>query len=139
MKGTVPDTSPKIAEYGKYCGRHYSNDENAIGTSADYCYTEWYDFMPSQLGVVKIVNNTTNSNHVFQAEGENTDGTPYYVWYYGNQNIGKSTATLTRIRFSIRTANIDNAYAYCETTGQIFFAGKNSSYYGYRNINDMPN
>lgn len=41
------------------------------------------------------------------------------------------------IAVSVGNEHIDDAYAYLPD-GQILFAGKNSPYYGYTNINDMP-
>ena len=42
------------------------------------------------------------------------------------------------IGVTVVTSHINNAYAYLPSNGQILFAGKNTPYYGYTNINDMP-
>ena len=46
-------------------------------------------------------------------------------------NIGSDA-----MAFTLVTSQIDNSYAYIVETGQILFAGKNSIYYGKKNIND---
>ena len=129
------DTSPKIAEYGKYLGR--SNE--GINEDSAWCYTEWYEFAPQNHGRIVICDNATSTNHTYQYRGAYDSGENYANWYYSpRRTIGENNATLQAIRFSILIENIDNVYAYCETTGQIFFAGKNTPYYGYRNLADMP-
>lgn len=42
------------------------------------------------------------------------------------------------IGVTVDTSAIAYAYAYFPSNGQILFAGKNTPYYGYTNINDMP-
>lgn len=56
----------------------------------------------------------------------------------GNDNRDVINANSNGIGVTIDTSNIDNAYAYLPSNGQILFAGKNTPYYGYTNINDMP-
>lgn len=121
------DTSPKIAEYG------YSLARNGTGTYAasNWCYTDYYELKLN--GKQRICDNNTNSSHTFQYQ-MNAEGTTWDFWYGPRQVI----TAYNIIRFSIVTADIDDAYAFSETSGQIFFAGKNSPYYGYTNINDMP-
>ena len=55
----------------------------------------------------------------------------------GNDTRNVINANSNGIGVSVGTADIDNAYAYL-SDGQILFAGKNTPYYGYTNINDMP-
>lgn len=56
----------------------------------------------------------------------------------GDDPRGVINANSNGIGVTIATSNIDNAYAYFPSNGQILFAGKNTPYYGYTNINDMP-
>lgn len=131
----VIDTSPKIAEHGKSLDR--SND--GIKDDVNWSYTEWYLFSPQKVGIVVIYDNQSTSGHPYQYNIE--DGTKK-DWFYaddtGSRRIGWLGAALYRIRFSVRISQFDDAYAFCNNTGQIFFAGKNTPYYGYTNINDMP-
>lgn len=140
----VIDTSPKIAEYGKACA--YGN----IGerTESKLCVTEWYSFDAETKGQVYLYNAPYATAPVrfcnYQFYGTKSDGTIVRDWHYNisadnpRRIIGWNGTTLAEIRFSIPIGEIDDAYAYVQETGQIFFAGKNSPYYGYTNINDMP-
>lgn len=134
------DTSPKIAEFGKNCNRSF----NGLTTNPDWCYTEWVTISPSinsmDIGIVDAYASKSN-NKTYQlqtADGANGD------YHYGSTDFSEFTRKWTitfipeRIRWSILIANLDNCYAYCINNGQIFFAGKNTPYYGYTNINDMP-
>lgn len=42
----------------------------------------------------------------------------------------------SQITFDVDTRYVDDAYMYDKTTGDIFFAGKNTPYYGMRNISE---
>ena len=64
-------------------------------------------------------------------------------WYYFNKvyprRLPASTSkAIVSISFSIEVSEIENSYAYLVETGQIIFAGKNTPYYGYTNISEMP-
>lgn len=138
------DTSPKIVEYGK--GLDYAT----LGERNDsaYCYTEWYFFDPRQvrLTIHYFINNREFPRYTnYQYFGSDSDGNVSRDWYYNRSSTditrtigGWEKRPLNQIRFTIRRADIDEVYAYAVETGQIFFAGKNSPYYGYTNINDMP-
>lgn len=129
QKSDTLNTSPRIAEYGKYLSR------NASGTTVDssWCYTEWYDIDPYPSSN-NIIDNVTNNFHTYQFVKQNGSGD---YWYGPSRNLA---GTPVKIRFSMTIArlNAGTEYAYSSTTGQIFFAGKNTLYYGYKNINDMP-
>ena len=135
----VIDTSPKIAEYG-VCWNRTQGGKTA---SDNWCITEWYDFNPLYHGTMYINGYVGSDNAfiTFQYEGLYDNGNTYKNWYYfigQSRVLGEQTITMQRITFSIQIEQIDNAYAYIQETGQIIFAGKNSPYYGYTNINDMP-
>ncbi len=140
----VIDTAPKIAEYGKACAYAKTGER----TEPKFCVTEWYSFDEGTVNVITLYNKLyvtqypRPSNYQFYAIRENE--TVARDWYYNigvdspYRRIGWNGATLKEIRFSIPIEEIDDSFAYVEETGQIFFAGKNSPYYGYTNINDMP-
>lgn len=122
----------KVAEYDKYCGR----SAEGISDGTGWCYTDWYLFDPQPSGSsIKLRNNSTNNNHTYQYQNE--DGTKK-DYFYSNQTVGWSGVSMYKIRFSLQTADADDSYAYCLSTGQIFFAGKNTDYFGYSNINNIP-
>lgn len=66
-----------------------------------------------------------------------------YKDFWTVRNGGSDTrnvinANSNGIGVTVPTSNINDAYAYLPSNGQILFAGKNTPYYGYTNINDMP-
>lgn len=133
MKAPLLDTSPRIAEYGKYLNR----SNTGTGSSEYWCYTEWYDIdpVPGIANRLQIGNCEIDGGRTYQyttsAGGANWDyrASGEYYTLPGNANT---------IRISIPIANLLTCYACIKTTGQILFAGKNTPYYGYTNINDMP-
>lgn len=138
------DTSPKIVEYEK--GLAYANTGERYDRS--FCVTEWYPFDTGTVDPIHLYNKAYAGQYVracnYQYYGTRENGTVLRDWYYNisndnpNRYIGWNGATLKEIRFSIPIREIDDSFAYVEETGQILFAGKNSPYYGYTNINDMP-
>lgn len=136
------DTSPKIVEYGAYWER---TNEGKIADE-NWCITEWYAFNPQKSGSITIVGyigGSDNTNHTFQYH---TEGRTWRDWYYfnvgdveGERTIQNAAGTrvLQEISFSIFLNGITNAYAYVKETGQIFFAGENSIYYGHKNISEL--
>ena len=140
QQGGKLDTTAVIAETGKYWSR-------TIGVTTDdalWGVTKVYDIddpPDGQLRVTSIMGyvGTDSANKTFQYHL--TSQTSNY-WYFNGTNprhVLSSTAyRLADITFSIELSKINDAYAYIVETGQILFAGKNTPYYGYTNINDMP-
>lgn len=132
-KSDVLDTSPRIAEYGKCLSR--SNTGTA--SAETWCYTIWYgiDPAPGTANRLQLVNCNLSGDRTYQwttsAGGADWD-------YRKNGNYYFLSGNANTIRTSIPIANLLICYAYIETTGQILFAGKNTIYYGYTNIHDMP-
>ena len=127
-----PDTTAKIAQYG------YGLSRSNTGTTviAGNCYTEWYEVNPVSTSQRNMTGEGVASGgangYCFQTKTE-TSGN----WdYWPNRKFLHANSIL--VRFTLITSEIDNAYVYCADGGQIFFAGKNTPYYGYTNINDMP-
>ena len=139
MLEKVYDNSPKIAEYG------YSLGRSATGVSehSSWCYTEWYNVEPYTLGkgestIVVDANASFNNTRTYQYEF--TDGVKDY--WYGSSDFSEykrsvSPKILKKIRCSIRIDHLDDCYMYIQNSGQIIFAGKNSIYYGHRNISEL--
>lgn len=135
------DTSPKIAEYGTCWGASI----DGINTNANWCRTEWYEMNPSPGRADRIYGyvGADSRNQSFQYKGISTlDGSIKSDWYYWNGTVPRpiqiTDTNLVRISFSIEISAIDSSYAYSGMTGQIYFAGRNTPYFGYKNINDMP-
>ena len=137
-----PDTTPKIAVYGKFL-----RNNTVIVDDPEWCYTEWIecDLTGQIAGQGKALVDAYASLFVrgsppHSYQYELADGTLDY--YYGSEDFSEDVRTATtknivRIRWSLLIANIDKCYAYLRNTGQIFFAGKNSIYYGHRNISEL--
>lgn len=122
----VIDTSPKIAEYGKVL------DRNATGVidEPNGCYTDWCVVQEYVVDNV-IITNISAQNFPYQFERKNgVSG-----WWYGSD---RAVRQITRIRFSLTTAQLESktSYAYSGVTGEVFFADRNSPYWGKQNIND---
>lgn len=127
----VIDTSPKIAEYGV----HWKNKSETVSDSTG-AITVFYSYPPSSTYQNIVHHGTRFYSSVWK------NGEPMDYWYVSSGNNVATTRALnpgsTEISVSLSTAMIDSAFCYILETGQILFAGKNSPYYGYTNINDMP-
>lgn len=126
-KTDVLDTSPRIAEYGKHCNR--SNEgltENEL-----WCYTDWYDF-PKPHGNITYQQLTgMDGSHTFQEI--NTD-TGERTWNYPKISIA---SYYDKVRFSIKISLLRTCYFIRNDTGEIIFAGRDSIYYGHKNISEI--
>lgn len=127
------DTTPKIAEYGKYLYR----SATGTGTSNNWCYTIWYDIIPEpgRTNSIKIGNCNIDADRTYQF----TTSLGGADWDYRKSGANYMLpATANKIRISIPINNLSICYAFITSTGQILFAGEDTIYYGYKNINDMP-
>lgn len=143
MQMVRTDTTAKILEYGKFWARQYGVTTNNNG----WGITDWIYFNPTQVGgPITICDTCTTpgvqeTGYTYQYTTE--DGS-FKDWYYHDTNNERriqsatNTKTLYKITFSIYLPRIHSTYAYCKETGQIFFAGRDTPYYGYFNLNDMP-
>ena len=131
------NTSPVIDEYGVHWNRTFGGKQSDDG----WCITKYYDVIGAPRGEVNIMgfvgaDSTTITFQYYFSDGA-TD------WYYFNKvyprRLPASTSkAIVSISFSIEVSEIENSYAYLVETGQIIFAGKNTPYYGYTNISEMP-
>ena len=127
----VIDTSPKILQYGvRYITR------GAISEYSDRCITDKYQYEAVNQNQTLVTYGVESYLITYKPDGSYLDywtlnGTDVYSRNVINANSGYLACTLN-------TNRIDVSYAYLQETGQILFAGKNSPYYGYTNINDMP-
>lgn len=144
QKQSQIDTSPKIAEYGVYWNR----TKGGKTADANWCITEFYEFeqQAARRTTLKGYIGNDGTAKTFQYYGLNNIGGDTSDWYYFNAGDNEGTRDLggtynsntwQRITFSIHQDKLDDCYVYVQQTGQIFFAGKNTIYYGYTNINDM--
>ena len=106
-----------------------------------WCVTIWYKPKIQQTGEITICDNQSEADHhVYQYLFSNDTRDWFYRGSDNKRQIrnANNTLYLSEIRFSVKTEEIDDAYAYVVETGEIFFAGKNTPYYGYTNLNQMP-
>lgn len=130
------DTSPRIAEHGV----HWSRTFGIKATNDNWCITDWYNVENAPFGDVNVQGfvGSDNTNITFQYRFNN-DSTDWYYFngvYPRRLPIGKDRK-IVGITFSIQETEIYNSYAYIVETGQILFAGKNTPYYGHRNISEL--
>lgn len=130
------DTTPIIDEYGVYWSRTYGQKT----ANADWCVTQFYDVVGAPYGNVNIQGfvGADSINVTFQYTFSNNSTGWYYFAGTNPRRIPAGTdRRITSISFSIQQTEIDNSYVYIVETGQILFAGKNSIYYGHRNISEL--
>ena len=128
----VVDTSPIIVAYdSKYTGN------GSIYQEVGFCCTALYSYLPMQRtgtiayygtsGKIMVLYRNNGSERVDHWNLQNARSPRTCI------NVGTDSAV-----FTLETSELPDCYAYIVDTGQILFAGKNSPYYGYTNINDMP-
>lgn len=128
----LPDTSPIVIAYDSYYGA-----SGVIGVREGTCVTGIYSYQSSaeQRTIVYYVGNSIGKNMIVYEDNKKID----YLVLSSNVSERKIiNAGSNGLAFTLDMDAIDLSHAYIKETGQIFFAGKNSPYYGYTNINDMP-
>lgn len=132
------DTSPAIAKTG------YSlNSTGGERVTDGGCYTSFY---PLQSGAKTLTMYIADSVDVaFSAGGKMqfwnaAQQVEYWsAMAYRNKEYAFVIANgATRFRTSLALADIENSYAH-DDTGHVYFAGKNTQYYGKENIHDTAN
>lgn len=126
----VIDTSPVIEFYGYSIPTGRSDYTKSEGKGV----TKIYEY-PEQDFVQTLVTAYVTANIRVFKSGSYRD---YWSWVAQVGMRRKVINPLSNgLAMTIILDNIDDSYAYLGETGQIFFAGKNTPYYGYTNINDM--
>ena len=132
----VLDTTPIIEIYGKHQGAGNPTlrppiDDNNSGITIFYDYEPVnYQRTIVRYGITSIMTVYT-SDHLYKDYwAVNAIGAPAERKCL-NANSGA-------IKIDIYLPLIDDCFLYIKETGEIIFAGKNSPYYGYTNINDIP-
>lgn len=127
----VVDTSPVIEFYGYSIPPGSGNYTQSEGNGT----TKIYEYPEQDFAQTLVTAYVTANIRVFK-DGLYRD---YWSW---DPRVGMRRKVINSLSnglaMTIILDNIDDSYAYLEETGQILFAGKNSPYYGYANINDMP-
>ena len=131
-KKRLPDTTIKIAEYGV---AWYTNSQKL--ENANWGISEFVVFEPA------TTQRTLRGYGVIRSLVVSRDGgaTTFDFWRVTTDNPWERkclNANANACSFSIILSLIDDAWMIIVETGDILFAGKDSPYYGYTNINDMP-
>ena len=125
----VIDTTIKIlAENSSWAIGGRLENQQKVNASIIYTYE------PQSVGRQLVYSGLYSRLIIF----ENGAYKDYWSVYSGSDVRNVINANSNGIGVSVVTSKIDDAYAYLPSNGQILFAGKNSPYYGYTNINDMP-
>lgn len=130
------DTSPKIAEHGVNWNRTFGGKT----TNDNWCITDWYNVENAPFSDANIQGfvGADSDSITFQYHLSNGSTDWYYFAGVNPRKLSIGTnRKIVDITFSLQEAEIDNSYAYIVETGQIFFAGKNTPYYGHRNIAEL--
>ena len=134
---TELDTSPIIVEYDKALDSSGGVYTYAITGG---CYTDFYTIPEGATDVTLYM--ADSESVAFSAAGKlqfwNDTKQVEYWSASSSKNKEKSYVTAdgaTRFRTSLATNGIEDSYAYDSATGYIYFAGKNTQYYGMTNIN----
>ena len=132
----VLDTTPIIEIYGKRQGTGNPVSKQPIDDN-NSGITIFYDYEPVNYQRTIVCYGITLVMTVYRSDH-------VYMDFWGVETI---TAPLERkclnsnsgaVKLDIFLPLINDCYFYIKETGEILFAGKNSPYYGYTNINDMP-
>ena len=127
----VIDTSPVIETYGCKIG-----NGNSFVEDIDYCITKIYAYPKNSEILTMVTGKVGNKIQVYR------NGAYLDWWGWGNEGVQYARRCINSnsdgVRLCMRISYIPETYAYLKETGQILFAGKNTPYYGYTNINDMP-
>lgn len=129
------DTSPAIAKTGYSL---YSDGKEYQAATDGACYTEFY---PLKTGAKKLTLYIADSVGVsFSAGGkmqfwDAAQQVDYWspMGYRNKEHAFTIPSGATRFRTSLALADVESSYAY-DDTGHIYFAGKNTKYYGKENI-----
>lgn len=128
------NTSPRIAQYG------VKNPSGNPATKpyiedANYCVTVIYSYTSSaSRQTLELYGG--NGNIILYADGTYKD-----YWNFNGESQPHRwnviNANTNGISCSLKISMLADSYAFMVETGEILFAGRNSIYYGHRNINDL--
>ena len=102
-----------------------------VGATGNFTYFNPSDTTIAPSGVV---------GNLLQYDSDNTNSTYTDWWNCGMTGEGEKSIALGSnkqfIRLNLSMEQMSGAYAYNSATGQVYYAGINTPYYGKTNIND---
>lgn len=127
------DTSPIIEYYNKGL-----NSSGAIKDVTGCCVTALYTY--PEKSVIQTCVTTggwgdSGGTMIIYKDGNRVD-----FWGTNKQDNYERKCInegSNGLRISLNMSRLDDAYFYLKETGQILFAGKNSIYYGHKNISEI--
>ena len=133
----VSDTSPVITDTNKYLSN------NGVPTSGTGCScTDYYVIKGSSVTIsLPYTEDSVPRSSVNMVAFNDTTKTHYWNAYNNlstEKTIDISVASndSNNIRFTLFTSGLASCYAYDTSSGDIYFAGLNSPYYGMSNISE---
>ena len=126
------DTSPRIELYGYKVPVGSGAYVEAEGYGITFLYT-----YPAQNYKQTFVSYGVGCDNIrIFKNGKYMD---YWNWSTEGSTVRRTVINIQSDGFiiGVNLALLDQSYMFCEETGQIFFAGKNSIYYGHRNISEL--
>lgn len=133
LLNSVLNTTPVFEVYGYKMptgNKDYEEDEA-------YAITKLYHYPPSEAKQTLVTSGVGSNIRVYRADKDKSY-MDYWNWY-SSPGFERTTINIDSeyVRCAILISEIGNSYAYLKETGQILFAGKNSIYYGHRNISEL--
>lgn len=129
------DTSPAIAKTGYSL---YSDGEEYRNATDGACYTEFYTLKTGAKTLTMYIADSVDVSFSAGGKMQFWDAAQQVEYWsataYRNKEHAFPIANgATRFRTSLALADVEASYAY-DDTGHIYFAGKNTKYYGKENI-----
>lgn len=134
------DTSPAIAKTGYSL---YSDGEEYRNATDGACYTEFYTLKTGAKTLTMYIADSVDVSFSAGGKMQFWDAAQQVEYWsataYRNKEHAFPIANgATRFRTSLALADVEASYAY-DDTGHIYFAGKNTQYYGKENIYGTAN
>lgn len=128
------DNSPAIA--GEGAG--LDGEGNVVNGYPDLCYTEFYELQPGTTSVTIFFARSTEITTGGNVKMQYWDASRQVEYWTVGTNPNREKAYkvadgATRFRTTLARLDTDDSYAY-DDTGHVYFAGKNTQYYGKKNI-----
>jgi hypothetical protein len=128
------DTSPVIAKTGYGLSENGEESNSAI---AGACYTDFYELKSNATFLLLYLADTAGVAFGNSGKLQFWSDTEFMEYWsaaaHRNQEYKYTTGGAARFRTVLALADVESSYAY-DNNGHIYFAGKNTQYYGLANI-----
>lgn len=133
----TPSTDPIITDYDKYL-----NNSGTPTSGTGCCCTDYYTMLGTSITIFAdyteetiprssintVSYNDTTKTHYWNAVG--VKGSPKTI------DISAAENDSNKLRFTLFTSGLSTCYCYDTSSGNIYFAGEDSPYYGMSNISE---